>query len=377
MRLLFVSSTTVGGSGRSQRELAARLIDAGHRVTFLVDDEAPHRLRRWGYEQLSDLAVRVGSRPGGGVLRALERLPGRRTGTRELDGFVHITTPIPQNALTRVLNEFRPDVLVGNSLERLSWRRIRAAASERGVPTVLYVREEDSLGHLLQGEEPDAVVANAEALSTAVKRRGFDCVVVPSVIDIDRTRTSSTRRAVLMINPVESRGAGVLWQVAAALPEIPFVVQESWPLQREELRSVRKQARSLRNIEFRQAAPPGPDIYGDARLLMVPYRVDNRPRVIAEAQANGIPVVAADLPALREAVGDGGILVDLDDIDAWRAAIRSLFEDDGLYEQLTTSAFEHGKRPELDPTTIASNFEALLMSVVERSVKRLPPRGSA
>lgn len=332
-------------------------------MAFLVDDEAPHRWRRWWYEQFSDLATRIGNRPGGRVVQALERLPGRRTRNLELEGFRHVTSPVPQNALDFVLEDFRPDVLVGSSLVRLSWRRIRAAASERGVPTVLYVREDDSLDHLRPGEEPDAVVANAEALRSSIRQRGFECSVVPSVIDVDRTRTSSTREVVLAVNPIESRGAATVWQLAAALPHIPFVVQESWPLQGTDLEAVERHVQALPNVEFRRAAAPGPELYADARLLMVPYRVDNRPRVIAEAQANGIPIVAADLPALREAVDTGGLLVPLDDIDAWTEAIRSLFEDNSFYEHLALSAAKHSQRPEIDPARVAAAFEAILIDV--------------
>ena len=54
-----------------------------------------------------------------------------------------------------------------------------------------------------------------------------------------------------------------------------------------------------------------------ARVLLVPYRVDNRPRVVAEAQSNGIPVPASALPAHREA-GTRGVLVPGDaSIRAW------------------------------------------------------------
>jgi glycosyltransferase involved in cell wall biosynthesis len=307
--------------------------------------------------------VRVENRPGERVVRALERFPGRRTGNLELESFVHVTSPVPQNALARMLDDFRPDVVVGNSLVRLSWRRTRAVAAERGLPTVLYVREDDSLDHLRPGEEPDAIVANAEALRSAIQQRGFECSVVPSVIDVERTQTSSTREVVLAVNPIESRGVATVWRVAAALPDIPFVVQESWPLHGADLQAVERQAEALPNVEFRRVTPSGPELYGDARLLMVPYRVDNRPRVIAEAQANALPVIAADLPALREAVHGGGLLVDLDDIEAWVAAIRSLYEDSNLYERLASAAAEHSRRPEIDPVHVVAAFEEVLEAV--------------
>ena len=293
MRLLFVSSTTVGGSGRSQRELAARLVEAGHEVTFLVDDEAPDRLRRWGYEQLSDLAVRVGNRPGGRLVRALERLPGRRTGRLELDGFVHATTPVPQNALERVLDEFRPDVVVGNSLVRLSWRRIRATCERRGIPTVLYVREITSLDHLLADEMPDAVVANARSLVSALEERGVFLLLraVRHRPDPHADRLEPRGRARGEPHCV-ARHRSCL-RCRRRLRDLPFVLQESWPLDSHDLRRIL----ASRRLSFPTSSsvvrmPPGPQLYGDARVLLVPHRIDNRPRVIAEAQANGIPVIA-------------------------------------------------------------------------------------
>ncbi len=364
VRLLFVSSTTMGGSGRSQRELAERLVRNGHEVRFLVDDGSKARLRRWTYEQLSDFAARVRQRGLFHTVDRLERWPGRRTHVRMLDGLVHITTPVPENAIVDVIDRFEPDVVIGNSLVRLSWRRVLAACRAQGIRSVLYIRETDSLGHLDGTDLPDVIVANARSLAQAVTDRGLPCAFIPSVVAVDATRTTSTRRTALVINPIASRGVDLIAEIARGVPDIPFVLQESWTLCGENLRKVERIAESAGNIEFRRAAPPGPELYGDARVVVVPYVVNNRPRVIAEAQANGIPVIAADRAALREATGPGGILVDPYDADPWCAALRSLWADDGRYHSLSDAALLHSGRAEVDPAGVTRMFESVLADLV-------------
>jgi hypothetical protein len=257
--------------------------------------------------------------------------------------------------------------VIANSLERWAWRLVHEQSTRLGIPTVLYVREDDSLRHLDTGAIPNLLVANAESLARELRSRGFECAFVPSVIDTSVTATESSRSTALAINPVPSRGSEVVWQLAAALPDIPIVVQESWPLKGRAREDVDARVAQLPNVEFRPTAPPGPGLYGDARVLLVPYRVDNRPRVIAEAQANGIPVIAADVPALVEAIGPGGVTVPLDSVDDWARALRALWEDDDLYQSLADAAREHSRRPDIDPTAVAERFERFLEDAVERA----------
>jgi len=70
------------------------------------------------------------------------------------------------------------------------------------------------------------------------------------------------------------------------------------------------------------------EIYGAADIVLMPSRQESFGRVAAEAMMNGLPVVAFDIPALREVVGDGegGLLVPLDDQVAFNGAVRSLIE---------------------------------------------------
>jgi glycosyltransferase involved in cell wall biosynthesis len=365
VRLLFVSSTTIGGSGRSQRELAVKLRSFGHEVEFVVDDDSPSRVIRWTYEQLSDAAARWRDRSGAVVLRALDSVPGRWTRRRRIGGLDHQVTAVPENAVPRALDAFRPDVVVGNSLMRLTWRKIRELCVARGVPSVLYVREVTSLDHWGPGETPaDLVVANAQSLAAEVRRRGVACAFVPSVIDTDVTRTESKREVVLAINPIESKGVDIVLALARRLPEVRFVLQESWPLDASQLDGLRRACAGLDNVELRRLRPAGPELYADARVVVVPYRVDSRPRVIAEAHANGIPVVTADVPALREAIGLGGVCVDVDDLDGWCREIERLWNDEAAYEAMCEAAFAHSRRPDIEPTSVARSFERLVLDLL-------------
>lgn len=364
MRLLFVSGTTVGGSGRSQRELAGRLSKRGHEVLFLVDPETQARPIRWLYEQLSDLSVHFAGHPGAGVVRAMEVLPGRSTEEVVLDGLRHLTSPVPENAAAAVLDSFRPDVVIGSSVLRLCWRKVRADCRSRHIPTVLYLREEVALNHFGDERPADVIMANAASIAGAVERLGYGCDFIPSVIETEVTSTNSTRRVAMVVNPIESRGIEIVWRIAERMPDVKFVLQESWPLNPLQLDAVKRGIAMFPNVEFRRLEPPGPGLYRDARVLLVPYRVDNRPRVIAEAQANGIPVVVGRVPALTEAIGEGGISVSLDDIGEWCAAIRRLWDSEGDYTALSEAALLHSRREEIDPTNLAVQFEVVLTRLV-------------
>jgi glycosyltransferase involved in cell wall biosynthesis len=366
VRLLFVSSTVTGGSRRSQLELAQLLNARGHEVQFLVDDETPQRLRRWWYGQISDAAARYVDVPGSGALRRLESIPGRRVNARMSDGITSFTSPIPENAFRSVITTFQPDVVVGNSVVRLAWRKIHRYCRAQGIATVLYVREVALLNHITEGQAPaDAVVANAHSLALAVRAQGIECAMVPSVLDLSVTNTDSTREVALVVNPIASHGIAFVWQLAALRPHIPFVLQESWPLGPSAVAEIEAELARRPNVSLRRVAPPGPKLYGDARLLLVPHLIDNRPRVIAEAQSNGIPVIAAVQPGLEEAVGDGGVLVAVDDVDRWCAAIDALWNDQTEYGRLSRLARAHAARPEQDPDRAVDAFEAVLHSAVE------------
>jgi glycosyltransferase involved in cell wall biosynthesis len=86
--------------------------------------------------------------------------------------------------------------------------------------------------------------------------------------------------------------------------------------------------------------------YGAADVLVLPSRAETYGMVVAEALARGLPVVAADVGGVREALGHGadgtrpGLLVPPDDPSALRDALRAWLEDADLRLRLRRAARE-------------------------------------
>ncbi|MFC7489223.1 MULTISPECIES: glycosyltransferase [unclassified Knoellia] len=312
------------------------------------------------YAKLSDLSVQM---PEGAWRRIVVRLRdavGRKTRFLEVDGLRHRAAPVLENALLGAIRDFAPDVVIVSSVDRWAWRRISDACNAQRIPTILYIREESSLKHLATGALPTRLVANTPSLAHRLRADGHRCDFIPSVVDLTRVSGETSRTTALAINPTFIKGADVIWRLAEMLPSIPFVLQEAWPLDPAERAKVAQRCDQLSNVEFRHAQPPGPDLYSDARVLLAPYRVDSRPRVVLEAQANGIPVLGSDLPALVEAIGLGGLTMPVANTGPWVDALQRLWDDDGYYASLVAAARLHGQRPEVSAPVVTDLIEALL-----------------
>ena len=100
--------------------------------------------------------------------------------------------------------------------------------------------------------------------------------------------------------------------------------------------------------------------YGAADLLVLPSRSETYGMVVTEALARGLPVVAADVGGVPEAMGHGadgtrpGLLVPGDDPAALGDALRAWLEDAGLRRRLRRAARERRESlPDWSATTAA------------------------
>jgi len=72
-------------------------------------------------------------------------------------------------------------------------------------------------------------------------------------------------------------------------------------------------------------------LYRGARAQLFPTRYEGFGLPALEGLASGTPVVASDLPPVREIVGDAGILCRVGDVGAFAAGLRTVLADPGRY----------------------------------------------
>lgn len=323
---------------------------------MLVDSAAGYSVTRFLHEQLWDASVRFeNTKVLGGSASWLRSLPGRTPLHAAGDVLV---SPAPENAFPDLAESFSPDIVVGSSIERPTWRQIRSTCGELDIPTVLYLREQSALRHLHAGHGThSAVLANSHTLVNGAKKLGVGAAFVPSIVNLEAARTTSSRERIVLVNPREEHGVMVVPDLARSFPTIEFVLQESWPLTTAERATIDGILAVHQNVWFRGRKSSPAEVFGDAAIILAPHRIDNRPRTILEAQSNGIPVIASDLPGLVESVGPGGLIVERSSgAVGWRDAVESLTQDPAKYRELEVQARAHSDRTEVQVDTVVRSF---------------------
>jgi glycosyltransferase involved in cell wall biosynthesis len=114
--------------------------------------------------------------------------------------------------------------------------------------------------------------------------------------------------------------------------------------------------RELHSLPHDEVEIPGKvtdvrEAYSRCHIVICPSLHESFGRVVAEAMANGIPVVASDLPPLRRLLGndEAGLLVPPGDVDAAAAAIRQLASDLDRRERMGQAGIFRVKQYEPGP----------------------------
>jgi glycosyltransferase involved in cell wall biosynthesis len=81
-------------------------------------------------------------------------------------------------------------------------------------------------------------------------------------------------------------------------------------------------------------------LYRSAVALVLPSVYEGFGFTALEAMARGCPVLASDIPALREVSGSGALLLPLGDEGAWAAAMRRVVEDEDVRADLRARGAE-------------------------------------
>jgi glycosyltransferase involved in cell wall biosynthesis len=360
--LRIISRLNVGGPAIQALTLTQRLEPLGYETTLIRGAEAP---REGNMDRLADelgvLPRRVGS------LR-------RELGPRDLRALIEITASV---------RRVRPDVLHTHTAKAGTIGRLAAMLAGDAAPAV---RVHTFHGHVLSGY----FSARKERLYTAIERRlarsTTRLVAVSDQVRNDLLRLGVAPPAKIetvplgfdlapfQVDPVERarRRAAVRDELGIAADALVVtLVARLVPIKRvDRFLRIAARLRDLDGVRFL--------IVGDgelatqleasdaARLMagrlvwaglradmpavmsasdVVALTSDNEgtPVSLIEAQAAGVPVVGTNVGGVADAVADGrtGVLVPVDDEDAFAEALRTLLLDRELAERLGAAGPEH------------------------------------
>jgi hypothetical protein len=163
----------------------------------------------------------------------------------------------------------------------------------------------------------DVAVFNSEAARAEFGNGGRSIVVHPVTRPEDHATTPGDR--VTLVNLSPQKGGELFRLLAISHPDVAFLgVRGGWG--RQEMH------RMPSNVDvIRTTVTMRDDVWSRTRVLLIPSERETWGMVGVEALCSGIPVVAADLPGLRESVGRGAYrFLDPTDLAGWQRAVREL-----------------------------------------------------
>ena len=299
--------------------------------------------------------------------------------TTECDGYSLYRMP-PRYVLglmPRLLKAERPDITFTQGHQR---EQLALLAVSLGIPSVIRVvcaEDVDWVESLMQ-ELPELarlirdgdtlVVSNSQFVATrALKKLNVESPVIYPLVPLGQCVAAERHpEFVTFINPTPKKGVELAIQIATLLPHRQFLFVESWRIDPKYRHSLETRIANVPNIRLMPATPVVRTIYQSAALLLAPSQVEEAfGRVVLEACANGIPVVASDIGGIPEALGKGGLLVGpTDPAQEWAKAVESILTDTDLSQRLSSAGVEHARNPQFDPGAIAVTYAQLAENVV-------------
>jgi glycosyltransferase involved in cell wall biosynthesis len=85
-------------------------------------------------------------------------------------------------------------------------------------------------------------------------------------------------------------------------------------------------------------------LYRGARLFVFPSRYEGFGLPVLEALAAGVPVVASDLPVVRELAAGAALYAPPMDVEAWVRQVERLLDDPALARRLAEAGGERAGR---------------------------------
>ena len=212
--------------------------------------------------------------------------------------------------------------------------RTMAWSSVRGMPYAAVVHNLNPLTmRSLDRQPPTLTIANSQWTCDHLPDGVRDTAHILHPPVADATPVVSGR-AWTMVNHSPEKGGGILDTIARRNPDLRF--QAVVGGHGEQVRGLPANVRVIRPTHDMDT------VYADARGLLFPSRSETYGKAVAEALVRGIPVVASDLPGIREAGGDAPVYCEVGDVDQFDDAVRRL-ESRPVHKCVSRAALDRGK----------------------------------
>jgi glycosyltransferase involved in cell wall biosynthesis len=294
-----------------------------------------------------------------------------RARSDELLGYAVIRMPRAEESLNTVAAALEPDAIVVLTGDNTATMIIAAMDTELPVAVYIHNVEFREFGGILLPDPDICYFSNSQFTTRRLRSLfGIESTPLLPLVQPDLYTMEPSREKVLFINPSLLKGVEMFFQVAERLPHIPFRVFESWNLTAPWRSYCHSRVEDLSNVEWCSPTRDITTLYGAARLLMMPSVWEEAyGRSAVEAQLSGIPVVASRRGGLPEAVGEGGIIMNVDALaDEWAGVIHSLYTDETLYDELSKKATANATRMEMSSDYIV----ATLLTALNEHMASLP-----
>jgi glycosyltransferase involved in cell wall biosynthesis len=190
----------------------------------------------------------------------------------------------------------------------------------------------------LYTEKPDFILYESEsvaAFGTQFHNMPYHLFPPPFVSPQNVVVPKKYKKRITLINPIPQKGGEVFFALSERMPEYIFFAVEGWT-------SVPVDEKYT-NVRYfnRQQSKQMSFIFQETGILISPSHFNEAfGRTIIEAGLHGIPSVVSNKGALPAVLGDGGIVLDNYDAEAWANAIKTIEAD---YENYSRKAFENAQ----------------------------------
>lgn len=252
-------------------------------------------------------------------------------------------------------------------------RTIMREARDAHIPVAFYLVN-PGYKDITVFKDVSVVISDTHATAKLYKERlGLDCKVVGKFISTAALKSTVPRKPdyFTFINPSFEKGVSVFMPLAKLMakesPEIKFLVVQSRGVWANALNILKFKPEDFPNVTVIGHQHNMKPIYASTRALLLPSLWhESGARVIAEAQINGIPILASNTGGSAELIGKGGktfdlpenvrekkneVLVTESDLRPWVDEIKRLYSDQSYYQKLCEQVDLESKQHDIEHNT--------------------------